>query len=1117
MGSSRSLVPDFGDVLLRRRLLDVFRCHSPGMVILCAPVGYGKSIVASQFARLPVFERSIWVNLHDVDATGQNGLAQLGVALASDEDSLEGADGAALRLQSMTCLDSMMRIREGLSGNAGEAVCIVIDGANHLSGVETLLSALAHVRRCTSSRSQMVVTCRSLEQSVAFDPSSVWVVESADMHFTVSEVEQLIHACSQGPADAADAEGLFGRFGGHPALTRVALRHPEVDLDANAPQDLLWYAERLVSMLSQELLEGFYVVTLLQEGSIADAQSVLRLSGRSLDWSRLVGQTPLLSVSSLGAAGHGTFRVHAALSEALCRVVASRLDPATAASVRECVTDYLHHTRRHALLLSALEAHGTHDETVHWLECAGDAMLRAAGPPAVGHCLDRVSPTAIAGSWRLLLLRAGILRQQEQSANAMQHASLARRFAENEGDDDGVTEASLLIARIAIDECHFGTVREVLAPLDVKPPGLIAPEAECLVQSYLAAVESHAGALHSAIERTRRTRELLQDMDMSSEAAVFVTNAIASVDGVSRGMWSEVVTLLPRVVPAPGVAPLQKLAIRANYAAALYELGKLDDARQMMVEVVRELKENGLDRQRAYALGTYSAICFASGDTLGGEEAYRECKALCSAREDTFGRAAESATAATGLRAAGRMREALASVEQGWSLIKSRQGEYSLVSVFIRAELAASLLATGEMASAIEAATNARKEIESLPARMLLLRLDLILAETKRCQGVFDTAVECLESHRDYILTGSANTMLSLYVRAFPGLLGVLCAAVGSEDMPLGALRLLPSPTVDAALAAMDGFVSSEVKDALLQRIPEPAPTPVAVAAVALPEPEPTWTCRVRLLGGLEVTTEAGFVDESHWRKRKSRLVFAMLAVRQGQDIARDVIIERLWPHMDEDTARRNFYVTWSTMKKALACGGPPAIGGVYVCTTGNACRLSRLVRSDLDDFSEVVGRMRRGKGEAEAGEIIKLTRKLADIYRGDLLPGDIYEEWFSDSREQLRQDFCDAMVQGALAAEQTGDPATALLFLRRAAAVDSWREDVYQGAMRCQILSGQRSRAIETYMSCRSKLVEDLGIDPSPETARLYRTILAMEEDSAESPERTGLAEEPDEDSEDE
>jgi DNA-binding SARP family transcriptional activator len=74
-----------------------------------------------------------------------------------------------------------------------------------------------------------------------------------------------------------------------------------------------------------------------------------------------------------------------------------------------------------------------------------------------------------------------------------------------------------------------------------------------------------------------------------------------------------------------------------------------------------------------------------------------------------------------------------------------------------------------------------------------------------------------------------------------------------------------------------------------------------------------------------------------------------------------------------------------------------------------------------------------------------------------------------------------------------------ALEFLRRASQADPWREDVYQGIMRCSMHSGRRSGAIETFLTCRSRLCEDLGIDPSAETMRLYDAVLAMDADSAQ------------------
>ena len=70
-----------------------------------------------------------------------------------------------------------------------------------------------------------------------------------------------------------------------------------------------------------------------------------------------------------------------------------------------------------------------------------------------------------------------------------------------------------------------------------------------------------------------------------------------------------------------------------------------------------------------------------------------------------------------------------------------------------------------------------------------------------------------------------------------------------------------------------------------------------------------------------------------------------------------------------------------------------------------------------------------------------------------------------------------------------------ALQLLRQALTHDAWREDLYQAALRCQIASGQRSAAIDTYMTCMHKLSEDLGLDPSAETKRLYAQVLAMED----------------------
>jgi DNA-binding SARP family transcriptional activator len=152
-------------------------------------------------------------------------------------------------------------------------------------------------------------------------------------------------------------------------------------------------------------------------------------------------------------------------------------------------------------------------------------------------------------------------------------------------------------------------------------------------------------------------------------------------------------------------------------------------------------------------------------------------------------------------------------------------------------------------------------------------------------------------------------------------------------------------------------------------------------------------------------------------------------------------------------------------------------------------------VRCDLSEFEGllVVARKARASGDTDA-ELAAL-HDAADTYRGELLPGDAYDDWFAPLRERCRHDFEDAMMRAAEILERRDEPQEALGLLRRALAHDPWREDLYQAALRLQITAGQRSAAIETYMLCRTRLVEDLGIDPSGETTRLYQHVLGMEE----------------------
>ncbi|MHB1323702.1 MAG: BTAD domain-containing putative transcriptional regulator [Coriobacteriia bacterium] len=711
--------------------------------------------------------------------------------------------------------------------------------------------------------------------------------------------------------------------------------------------------------------------------------------------------------------------------------------------------------------------------------------------------LDSIPASVLSGQPRLLLLRATTLRAQEDFREALECARLAAELSDANADSATWTECMLLIARLAIDTGRVSDVRDALTALELRLGDRLDPDSARLVNAYLAVAESRSGHFQAAVARAAQVRQAIHSFDdLGSDEAVFTINCVAAVEGLCCGRWSSAARLMSSAANRHDLSASQRVLVRANLGACLLELGSLGEALLVLDEVVEATERAGLLQLAAHARGTRSSARYALGDVAGGLADYQVCEPVLDRMSHDYVRVAERLNAAVSRRALGLSEEALALAEQAQLILQDTSG-FLFLSNLVDLEIAASLLSLGDSWSAGRLAGEAVGTLREAGACSHLLRADLVLAEVERREGDFASVVTRLAAHSEYVMTGSANWLTAMYVRAFPGLLGPLVKALGAESIPLRMLLMLPPETIDEGLGLADALVDERDAQVLRRRRGSEAPARSEDEADLNQADAPSYSCYARLFGGLEVTTAVGILDEEGWRKRKARLLFLILLLKQRQDVPRDVLLERLWPDMDEEHAKRNFYVTWSTMKRALACGGPPSAAKLLVQCTGGVCRITRHVRTDLDDFDEALALLRAASASDDAGVVLSAARRLVDIYRGELLPGDVYEEWFTEARERAKHDFCDAMMAAASIAESHSEAEAALLFLRKASAADAWREDVYQAMMRCQMNSGQRSRAIETYLSCRSRLTEDLGIDPSVETTRLYQAVLAMEEGS--------------------
>jgi DNA-binding SARP family transcriptional activator len=240
----------------------------------------------------------------------------------------------------------------------------------------------------------------------------------------------------------------------------------------------------------------------------------------------------------------------------------------------------------------------------------------------------------------------------------------------------------------------------------------------------------------------------------------------------------------------------------------------------------------------------------------------------------------------------------------------------------------------------------------------------------------------------------------------------------------------------------------------------------------------------IRLLGGFGVERAGVPLDSGGWRLRKARTLVKILALAREQRLHRDALVEALWPDRPPASAMNNLHQALHVARRVLA-GDESSTGWLELRDDVIALRSDGLVEVDVRTFERLAAAGRT------SGDLAELRAAVA-AYTGDLLPEDRFEDWAARPREELREAFCDLLVDFADAAAASSSEVEALDALQRALAIDPLHEHGVRSLMRRHAAMGRLSEALAQYERLRGDLRTTYGSDPDPETQRLYRDLLA-------------------------
>jgi DNA-binding SARP family transcriptional activator len=256
---------------------------------------------------------------------------------------------------------------------------------------------------------------------------------------------------------------------------------------------------------------------------------------------------------------------------------------------------------------------------------------------------------------------------------------------------------------------------------------------------------------------------------------------------------------------------------------------------------------------------------------------------------------------------------------------------------------------------------------------------------------------------------------------------------------------------------------------------------------------------RVELLGGFRVTVGQDVVPAAAWRRSRAAALVKLLALSPRHRLQREEVMDLLWPELGAAAAAANLRKALHYARRAV----DPDDGGSLISSAGDVLALpSQRLSVDVDAWRAAGANARRaGDPDVYAAAV--------ELYGDGLLPDDRYEEWTLARRDELQAEFVTLLEEQTALLEARGEIEAALHAAGRLVDVDPLREQGHIVLIRLYALAGRRSEALRQYEQLRVLLESRLGVEPSPETQRLYEEVRAGQaaepELSAELWERVG------------
>lgn len=227
-------------------------------------------------------------------------------------------------------------------------------------------------------------------------------------------------------------------------------------------------------------------------------------------------------------------------------------------------------------------------------------------------------------------------------------------------------------------------------------------------------------------------------------------------------------------------------------------------------------------------------------------------------------------------------------------------------------------------------------------------------------------------------------------------------------------------------------------------------------------------------------------------RNRKAEALLKYLVMHRDRPVSRDVLMKLGWPDAGRTAAGNDLNTTISVLRSSLVGVLDRQLEGSPILFEDGHYRLNPGLILDVD-VAEFDACYRRGLACERHGQIadaMEAYQAAVALYHGDLLMGDLYDDWTIIERERLASTFLLLLSKLSEYWLAQGCYEEAIGYGHRLLEQDPCREDAHRVLMLAYARLGQRVQALRQYELCVSLLQRELEIEPLPETTHLRHCI---------------------------